>query len=193
MCCSACELVAGLLRPRIFPFGKLSKLKSAAQGFCVRWGVKASLWYRWRKLDFKHDDYRCLCSMLYIFHKTSNVLQYKSCECMCVMYTRTRNTLEDRVEFRLKRCYYLCQQDSWNSRNSRHSANVTDAIYITLTFRYFPFPLVTGWLELGGGGGIYFCYLLAVSKCFVSQATLKWGECLQYQLLDTFYVEFVRK
>jgi hypothetical protein len=33
VCCSACakELVAGLLRPRLFPFGKLSKLKSAAQ------------------------------------------------------------------------------------------------------------------------------------------------------------------
>ena len=32
VCCSACaqELVAGLLRPRLFPFGKLSKLKSAA-------------------------------------------------------------------------------------------------------------------------------------------------------------------
>jgi hypothetical protein len=31
--CSACakELVAGLLRPRLFPCGKLSKLKSAAQ------------------------------------------------------------------------------------------------------------------------------------------------------------------
>jgi hypothetical protein len=26
------ELVAGLLRPRLFPFGKLSKLKSAAHG-----------------------------------------------------------------------------------------------------------------------------------------------------------------
>ncbi len=33
MCCGACaqELVAGSLRPRLFPFGKLSKLKSAAQ------------------------------------------------------------------------------------------------------------------------------------------------------------------
>jgi hypothetical protein len=29
------ELVAGLLRPRLFPFGKLSKLKSAAQLFLL--------------------------------------------------------------------------------------------------------------------------------------------------------------
>jgi hypothetical protein len=38
VCCSACakELVAGLLRPRLFPFGNLSKLKSAAQ----RWILK---------------------------------------------------------------------------------------------------------------------------------------------------------
>jgi hypothetical protein len=29
------ELVAGLLRPRLFPFGKLSKAKSAAHSQCV--------------------------------------------------------------------------------------------------------------------------------------------------------------
>ncbi len=35
VCCCACalELVAGLLQPRLFPFGKLSKLKSAAQQY----------------------------------------------------------------------------------------------------------------------------------------------------------------
>jgi hypothetical protein len=32
------ELVAGLLRPRLFPFGKLSKAKSAAQiGHHSKW------------------------------------------------------------------------------------------------------------------------------------------------------------
>jgi hypothetical protein len=41
VCCSACayELVAGLLRPRLFPFGKLSKLKSAAKVWLLGCGV----------------------------------------------------------------------------------------------------------------------------------------------------------
>ncbi len=44
----------GLLRPRLFPFGKLSKLKSAAQGLNVKLlaasALLASYWYQVEKV-----------------------------------------------------------------------------------------------------------------------------------------------
>jgi hypothetical protein len=36
------ELVSGLLRPKLFPFGKLSKAKPAAQDFCPNYVQKFS-------------------------------------------------------------------------------------------------------------------------------------------------------
>jgi hypothetical protein len=63
VCCSACaqELVAGLLRPRLFPFGKLSKLKSAAQHCIeevpqVHYSIQCKFkleFFNWFQLEFK--------------------------------------------------------------------------------------------------------------------------------------------
>jgi hypothetical protein len=89
---------------------------------------------------------------------------------MCNVHTRTRNTLEDRGEFRLE--MLLSESAGQLEFTEFRECDRCDLYSISLTIKYFPFQN-TACYGVIGGGGIYFCYLLAASKCFVSPATLK--------------------